>query len=237
MAARVSRYVDHLPAVFQEDPFLGQFLLAFERVLSGLRTDLATDDAQNLPPLPPGLEQVVANIEQFFDPWRTRSDFLPWLARWVATSLREDWDEPTRRGFIAKIVQLYSRRGTAKGLQQVLQLYLDPTTDLAHENNDVQVLQDPAPGDPDQTPYPPRYFQVRFSIAEHDPQLLAKRAAIATYIIDREKPAHTYYGLRISFPSLQIADPPSRDAHGNPDLVRGVFVGVNTTLGVFKPQT
>jgi hypothetical protein len=111
-----------------------------------------------------------------------------------------------------------------------LQLYLDPKSNpLTTDTQAVQIIEDPA--------FPPRYFQVRFTVAEHDPHLLARRAAIATYIIDREKPAHTYYGLRIAFPSLEISVPPSfKD--GKPDYVRGVFVGVNTTLGgsVFKPN-
>ena len=124
-AGDLSRYLDHLPAVFQEDEFVGRFLLAFERVLTGL----PRPDAPNLPPVPPGLEQIIDGIEGFFDPARTPPDFLPWLAGWVATSLREDWDEVTRRGFLANIVSLYRRRGTAKGLQMVLQLYLDLTTD------------------------------------------------------------------------------------------------------------
>ena len=233
MATSVSGYLEHLPAMFQEAPFLGQFLLAFERILTGFDTP----DPPDVPPIPPGIEQVLARIHTYFDPQQTRSDFLPWLAGWVATSLRDDWDEQTRRAFIANVVPIYRQRGTLRGLQMMLQVYLKPTLDPQAETNQVvQVLDSPAPSDPDQTPFPPRYFQVRFTVDEHDPQLLARRAAIATYIIDREKPAHTYYGIRISFPSLEISDPPSFGPDGKPDLVRGVFVGRNTVLGgaVFK---
>jgi hypothetical protein len=34
-SSRVSSYLEYLPASQQADPFLGRFLLAFERILSG----------------------------------------------------------------------------------------------------------------------------------------------------------------------------------------------------------
>lgn len=225
MAAGMSRYLAHLPALFQDDGFAGTFLLAFERVLTGL----ASPDPPNLPRVPPGLEQILDTIERYFDPAFAPDEFLPWLAGWVATSLREDWDAATRRVFIAHIVPLYRRRGTAKALQLLLQIYLNPTGDPLRGAS-VEVLEAPKPTDPTYpTPYPPRYFQVRFTVVERDPAILARRASIATEIIDREKPAHTYYGLFIGSPSLQIANPPAFDSAHNP--ITGVFVGVNTLLG------
>lgn len=210
----VSSYVDSLPAIFQEDAFVGRFLLAFERILSGLKAP----DAANLPAIPPGIEQIIAQIDSFFDPNRTPPDFLPWLAGWVATSLREDWDEPTRRRFIANIVPLYGRRGTKLGLQKMLQLYLNPNAD-PQRNVDLDVQID----EPDT---PPHYFVVSFTV--HEKLDLARKAQIAMDLIDREKPAHTFYGLRISYPSLQIADPPIQQ---NGEWIAGVFVGTNTILG------
>lgn len=218
MATRdVSRYVEHLPAAFQDSAFLGRFLLAFERILTGL----PRNDAADLPPVPPGIEQILDRIESFFDPATAPPDFLPWLAGWVATSLREDWDEATRRRFLINLIPLYRRRGTRQALQKLLQLYLNPTADPARDAaQDVQI---------DEPDAPPRYFLVSFTVVERDPAVLARTAAIAIDIIDREKPAHTFYGLRISYPSLQIADPPSYDADHKP--TSGVFINVNTVLG------
>jgi phage tail-like protein len=222
MASTVSRYVGHLPAVFQDDPFLGRFLLAFERVLSGF----PEPDPANLPSAAPGLEQILDRIHSYFDPAVTPPDFLPWLAGWVATSLREDWDSATRRRFLANVVPLYQRRGTKRALQQLLQIYLNPNADPQRDaEENVEVLETAPPGDP---AFPPRYFQVRFTVVEHDPQLLARRAAIATAIIDREKPAHTFYGLRIRYPSLELVDAPT---YVNNQPTNGVFVGTNTVLG------
>ncbi len=216
MASAVSRYLDHLPAAFQDDPFLGKFLLAFERVLSGR----PEPDPGGLPMTPgPGLEQILDRIETYFDPAQTPPDFLPWLAGWVATSLREDWDTTTRRRFLAHVVPLYQRRGTKQALQQLLQIYLDPGNDPPATSVDI-VDSDPA--------FPPRYFQVRFTVSERDAHVLARRAEVATAIVDREKPAHTFYGLHINFPSLQIADP-ATIVNGVP--VNGVFINVTTVLG------
>jgi phage tail-like protein len=225
VAAGVSRYLAHLPALFRDTEFAGTFLLAFERVLTGL----PDPDQPNLPRVPPGLEQVLEAIETYFDPASAPAEFLPWLAGWVATSLREDWDAATRRSFIAQVVPLYRLRGTPRALQTLLQIYLNPTGDPQRDAS-VEVLEGPRPGDPTYpTPYPPRYFQVRFTVSDRDPAVLARRAAIATEIIDREKPAHTYYGLLIGSPSLEIANPPTFDANHHP--LTGVFVGVNTLLG------
>src|SRR5580693_889422 len=102
-----SSYLDYLPAIFRQDPFASQFLLAFETILSG-----AT-----------GLETVIGSLATYFDPATTDKDFLPWLAGWVSLTLRADWDEPTPRGFIAKIVPLYKLRGTPEGMRQMLTLY------------------------------------------------------------------------------------------------------------------
>jgi phage tail-like protein len=232
-----SRYLEHLPAFFSEEPTLGRLLLAFERVLSGLDAP----DPANFPSTPLGLEQLLDLIDTYFDPLgdpndarrrpgettppKAPDDFLPWLATWVATSLRDDWDSDTRRAFIAGIVPLYRRRGTKRAMQRMLQLYLNPKNP---DSAIVDVIEDPA--------FPPRYFQVAFTIADRDPKLLSRKAAIATAIVDQEKPAHTYYGLRISYPSLELTNEPTYDNAGKP--VTGVFIGITTVLGsvAVKPK-
>ncbi|WP_224245077.1 phage tail protein [Hyalangium gracile] len=199
----VSRYLQHLPAVFQAEPFLGRFLLAFERILGGL--DLAQE--------PQAVEQILDRIHTYFQPGgdgeredeRAPAEFLPWLAGWVATSLRDDWDEETRRRFIRRIPALYRLRGTPAGLKEMLRIYLGSETD-------IEIHED------DNTPY---YFRVSFSVAERDATLLARRFRIAQAIIEQEKPAHTFYGLAIRYPQMQIVtEGPNR-----------LTVGKNTVLG------
>lgn len=99
-----SRYLEYLPAIYHEDPFLGEFLLPFEKVLTGF-------------------EELLSNIDCYFAPALTDTDFLPWLANWVALVLDEDWEEPKRRHLIGEAVELYRWRGTVRGLKRYLEIY------------------------------------------------------------------------------------------------------------------
>ena len=97
-------YLDHLPAVFREDPFVGRFLSAFQSVFEGLAAK-------------------VDDVARYLDPMTTDVEFLPWLSGWVALTLRADWSVDTQRSFLQQIVPLYRDRGTRIGLQQMLTLY------------------------------------------------------------------------------------------------------------------
>ena len=97
-------YLDHLPAVFREDPFVGEFLSAFQSVFEGLAAK-------------------VDDVARYLDPMTTDVEFLPWLSGWVALTLRADWSVDTQRSFLQQIVPLYRDRGTRIGLQQMLTLY------------------------------------------------------------------------------------------------------------------
>jgi phage tail-like protein len=218
VATSLSRYVQHLPPFFQDDPFVARFLLSFERILTGF----PAADPSNFPSVPLGIEQVLDRIQTYFDPATTPADFLPWLAEWVATSLREDWDEQTRRSFIAQIVPLYRRRGTTRALKMLLQIYLNPSNDPSHDPTVEVIDNDPA--------FPRHYFLVRFRVNDQaESASVWTKQQIAIEIINREKPAHTYFGLDIVTPSLEIANPPTFDVNHYPTT--GVFVGINTRLG------
>jgi phage tail-like protein len=206
---QVSSYLQYLPAIFQEGAdehgvtFLGRFLLAFERILSGLGDG---DGA-------PSLEERIESIHTYFDPRplregespngleRAPDEFLPWLAGWVALSLRQDWEEEEKRRFISRMVPLYRKRGTKAGLKEILTIYTGDRT--------VEIYED----DPR-----PHYFKVSMSLDVMDPGLLRRKQLIARAIIDQEKPAHTYYDLEFQdLPTLQVG------VHST--------VGVDTLLG------
>ena len=200
-----SRYLDHLPAAYAEDPFVGQFLLAFEAVLHG------RDDVE-------GLAQVIGRIAEYLDPRTAPAEFLPWLAGWVAFSMRADWDVATQRGFLAEVVPLYRLRGTAAGLQRMLEIYLRPL-DGGAVRDDVAIVDDPAG--------PPHFFQVRLTLTDADPTRLRATQEIARAIIDREKPAHTFYALKIVIPTMRLLSVDKQKAEGGELLL----LGHNTWLG------
>jgi phage tail-like protein len=197
-----SSYLDYLPAIFRQDPFAGRFLLAFETVLSG-----AGGQA--------GLETTIGRIADYLDPQKTDADFLPWLASWVTLTLRADWDTQTQRDFIMRIVPLYQLRGTKAGLLQMLALYT---------KSPVQIFDDFAGV--------PHFFEVQLTLSEADPALLQSKQQIARAIIDQEKPAHTFYALRIAVPTMRLVSEDLHKSSGWPLLI----LGQNTLLGTSIPE-
>jgi phage tail-like protein len=74
-----------------------------------------------------GLDSVIAvilstldNLPAYFDPRLAPSDFLSWLASWVAVG-----PVPQRRAVVARALELHRWRGTARGLVERLELCLD----------------------------------------------------------------------------------------------------------------
>ena len=69
------------------------------------------------------LETRIAMLSLLFDPRVVPSEFLPWLAGWLALDLDEDWDDARQRRLIARAFELYGRRGTVEGLRESLELF------------------------------------------------------------------------------------------------------------------
>ena len=187
MSGNSSDYIQYIPAILQTDEVVSQFLLAFEEILTGQIFPAETNPGiiNNFTSHPPGIEAVIESIHTYFDPDLTPEEFLPWLASWVALSLRDDWQPATKRDFIKKIVHLYRLRGTKEGLAQILSLYLNsvklPDNVIIYEEDE----------------YPDYYFQVALRLPRLEYSRYWQEVRIAKAIIDQEKPAHTYYGLKI----------------------------------------
>lgn len=217
---QLSSYLDYLPAIFHEGAedgtaqFLGRFLLAFEKLLSGLGD-----------PEHPGLEEHLDQVDHLFDPLTTHEEFLPWLAGWVALSLRDDWNVDAKRRFISNAVSLYRLRGTKDGLKRALAAYSgfspdsieivelhEPLVIGVHSKVGVDTIIGGAP---------PYFFWVTMNVpADWHPVgsgSITRQQAIIRAIIDQEKPAHTIYKLTFKSPTIIVG-------------VRST-VGVNTILG------
>lgn len=189
----VSTYQQYLPAILQKDVFIGKFLLAFEKILSGLsespsKEQIIIAETQKLP----GLEEILDNIHLYFNPQDTPEEFLPWLAGWVSLSLRDDWAVEVKKGFIQQSVRLYRLRGTKQGLIEILQIYLENSG----FGKSVEVF--------DEFDNFPNYFQVQLTLKDRDPDKYWRQAKIAKAIIDLEKPAHTFYTLKILVPTMHL---------------------------------
>lgn len=204
-----NRLLDYLPEIYQTDPVIDQFLLAFEKVLLGRQDDLdfcykngilVDKDTENNPDICySGLEETIAGLATLFDPQQTPEKFLPWLASWTTLSLRADLPPSVQRSFIEDIVQLYRFRGTKENLKKLLGIFIK--------------------GSPTITETGVHTFRVTILLPQElqdKPQELARQLEIARSLIELEKPAHTNYELIQIFQStMQIP----------------VRVGVDTLLG------
>lgn len=98
------RFVDALPALYQEDDFTQRFTTALDDILAPV---LSTID----------------NLPAYLDPAVTPDDFLEWLGGWVAALLDETWPLERRRAFVARATDLHRRRGTAAGLADHVRIF------------------------------------------------------------------------------------------------------------------
>ena len=216
----LSTYLQLLPAIFSdgldEDRFLGRFLLAFEQVLTGLPADAFVGHE---PEPREGLEQTIAALHELFDPARTREEFLPWLAQWVALGLRADWTGPQKRAFLAKVVPLYRRRGTGDNLAELLSIYTGLTPVITGvEDTELQIGVHSTIGlDAQIGGSVPHRFRVTLTLPGADAERLRRQQQIASALIELQKPAHTSYELEVVHDTMQIE-------------VRST-VGVDTLLG------
>jgi phage tail-like protein len=202
-----SKYLNYLPAHFQENPFLGRFLLPFEAHLDELSS-------------------ILDHIARYFDPYLTDADFLPWLGTWVALVLDPEWEEGKRRELIARAVELYKRRGTVAGLKEYLKIYtgLEPEIrewcwpggmqiGVASMIGGLTCSNAPTgfPSDPvisDLSPivqvrrYPPEYTD--YYVLE----MLEEEVVTSTvyYATDDPRAVHVTYGLLNATPYVDITD-------------------------------
>ncbi|MBW4434466.1 MAG: hypothetical protein KME28_22805 [Pelatocladus maniniholoensis HA4357-MV3] len=257
---QVSNYLQYLPAIFQEDVdqygvnFIGRFLLAFEKIITGL------GDVDE-----PGIEEILdgitdsttqelylAGIYRYFEPGadlpahkRSPPEFIEWLASWVALNLREDWEEEDKRRFISHAVTLYRKRGTKAGIKEMLKIYISPVAEIYEFHEPLQVDRISTVGiDTILGDGLPHYFLVKIFLANFGEETFntcKRQQKLARAILDQEKPAHTYYDFDIEVPLMQIgvrstvgidtilASPASEV----PAIQIGMYstVGVDTLLG------
>lgn len=166
-------YLRYLPAVYQEDEagrdFLERFLSLFESVFHDL-------------------EGEIFRTERFLDPRAAPAAFLPWLASWLALTCEEDWPESAVRELIASAHLLYRRRGTPRGLSELIALYAGkpPWIVEALQLDCLREASTEARAEWlrlfDEDPYA---FTVLLP-----PDARGSRETVAA-IVDRERPAHT----------------------------------------------
>jgi phage tail-like protein len=169
-----------LPGIFQRTVVPGNPLAALLEVMADLHTSN---------------EEVLANLDAYFDPYRAPDAFIPYLAGWVdleriVLEAPEEFTGATPppfpsgwgrlRELVAAAAFLATWRGTARGLLH----FLVTATGVPGFTIDEQV-----PG-PDGQPQP-YYLRI------HAPKAAAPYADLIRRIIELEKPAYVRYELQI----------------------------------------
>ena len=179
-----SSYVRYLPSLYTRDELMGRFLMLFESFLAPV-------------------SQQIRQVPYYFDPSVTPADMLPWLASWLDLTLDPEWPEAQRRALLKAARRLYQKRGTAKGLQEYLEIYTGGQVQIVEHRADNFVVRNRAElGNSialgrDNRPH-------TFTVVVRLPVNLRGDGSQDGYwrqrisaIIDNEKPVHTTYTLQL----------------------------------------
>lgn len=158
-----------LPALYQEDPLVSQFLSAFDATLAPILCSLD-------------------NMDAYFDPLLAPEDFLSWLGSWVGLVLDENWPVERQRALVSDAAGLFRWRGTVKGLAAHLALYVGSVPEVEETGG---VTWSARPGEP----IAGGETRIRIVVRVPDPSKvdLARLHAI----IVAAKPAHVPHEVRV----------------------------------------
>lgn len=224
-------YLDHLPAMYQEDPISRSFLEHFLSIFESIFYEI---------------DVTVEHIERFFDANGAPAEFLSWLGSWVAISMDENWSEEKKRLIIQHAVSLYKKRGTREGLEDTIELITDHKPLIVenfYKDHKSQVNPRYSPDLPESYKvifFPSGEAKIKSSGGKEVPlvdvlygnerfgfcvflerSILKENSLdMIRRVIEDQKPAHTCYGLTVMEPWFYL------DMH--------TYLGINTALT--KPE-
>lgn len=101
--AKPSSYLSYLPAVYQQDPFLGEFLSIFEEILKPI-------------------QRTVGGLPTIFDPRLAPEPMVNFLATWVGSHRPAGCPDDSWRQTVRQTIWLHRWRGTKRGLRRALEI-------------------------------------------------------------------------------------------------------------------
>lgn len=174
---RRSWLLSYLPAFYAGDEFLERFLFIFEDTLRPLQL-------------------MADNLHYYLHPLTTPSDLVPWLATWVNLVLDDNWTLEQRRNLIYTAPELYSWRGTRRGLTEYLTLYTGVVPNISEYVDGMVLGPETRLGINTTIAGRERHrFTVTMYLPEMTEEEISYKELIIRRIIDTEKPAHTTYQL------------------------------------------
>jgi phage tail-like protein len=192
---RSGRYLEYLPSLYEQDDFMGRFLMLFESFWGPI-------------------DQQISSIHNYFDPDLTPPRFLPWLASWFDLVLDDHWSESQQRELLNSVIWLYRRRGTRAALQRYLEIFTQRPVEILEKRAKNLTLGSRARlgvGVALGTGNMPHTFTVKVQLRPITPppdmdeeaaaaevaRLEKQRLELIHRMIMAEKPAHTSYRLEV----------------------------------------
>ena len=171
-----SSYLQYLPAVYQDDEFMTQFLLIFESIMKPL-------------------ENSIDNLDLYLDPRMIPEPLLPWLASWLDLALDPTWLVNRRRELVKFGAELYRWRGTKRGLSEYLRIYTGSVPDISEYIPGMRLEQETRLGINTRlgSSGEGHHFTVTLELNGSS----EVNTDTVKAIIEAQKPAHTVYTLQI----------------------------------------
>lgn len=162
--------VERLPGMLQADPFTRAFTAGLDDVWAAALVALD-------------------NVHAYLDPHTAPQDFVLWLASWVGVVLDENWPEHRQRELVARAVDLYRWRGTARGIRALVAVYTGAEPEIVDSGGVDWSLSpgEPAPGDPRPE------VTIRLRLAEPD-RIDTERLGV---LVADAVPAHVSYRIDV----------------------------------------
>lgn len=181
-------YLRYLPAVYQADDdsrdFLERFLSIFETLYSEM-------------------EDRISNVTRYLDADNVSGEFLKWLSQWLGIQVDESWDEGKLRMLVNRANEIYKKRGTRHGIEELIEIYTGEKPLIIEQfqlkcidgSSEISDLYEKLYGD---DPYR-FYVLLRPDIIQSDAQRMAIKQ-----ILDSQKPAYTDAVLMLLQPWIYL---------------------------------
>jgi phage tail-like protein len=161
-----------LPGLYHDDDLAQRFTSALDVVLAPVLATLDSSDA-------------------YVDPRLAPLDFVEWLAEWVGVELDASWPEARQRTLVARAADLYSWRGTVRGVTEAVAIYTGVEPEVSETGGTAWTGTPPPAG---QLPGSPSgLLLVRVRVAPDEPI----DAGRLDRLVAAAKPAHIAHRVEI----------------------------------------
>ncbi len=220
LAKTPSSYRNFLPALFsgtnpEQASFMERFLKIFEKLLTGI------DDSAYIPEKIDcqSLAATLDSIHLVFAPDTAPDEYANWLLTWVGLSLKEDWNIEKRKDVLKKIIPLYRIRGTKKGLEELIRIYVGGGVEISELIGSFQIGESEIGKSRIGSGVRPYFFIVDVQIPERDPHKIKRKLQNLRKLLDAQIPVHTYYKINPLYPAMKIGEK------------TGCIIGESTLIG------